>query len=267
MSFLHSSTHSDHDPHDEKRSAVYIPDSLASKLLSVCDAAAGLESSEPNSPIQSDLEDLWSNILASSVSSVDSFKVEEDIQRLAERYGLAQCLSGQNLRSWLSEVENLETPTEDLYRDILEAAFGNTSGGTAFKNGDYNTFQLDDLFNNVSHSCSDAHPRGFRAVFIMDLGLTDLLQFDEQAGAPVESPAEITLLPPSEVNTHQEQPSFYHNRPHTPQVVRVDLSNKNYHDFWEVPNLMKKPNLFPPTLRNIKNWIYWRRVHGRRHSV
>jgi hypothetical protein len=27
---------------------------------------------------------------------------------------------------------------------------------------------------------------------------------------------------------------------------------------------MKKPTLFPPTLRNIKDWIFWRRVHGRR---
>jgi hypothetical protein len=109
-----------------------------------------MELSEPGSPIDSDLDDLWSNILTSSISSVDSFGVEEVIRRFAERYGLVHCLPGSNL-NWLDEVENLEAPSEDLYRDLLEAAFGNPSGGTTFENDDYDTTpQAGISFLNVS---------------------------------------------------------------------------------------------------------------------
>jgi len=132
MSLL-PSTHSEHDSSDGRRSAIYLPDGLAAKLLSVCDATAEMELSEPNSPIHSDLDDLWSNILASSVSSVGSFRAEEVIRCFAERYGLVHCLSGSN-PSWLNEVRNLETPSEDMYKDLLEAAFGNPSSETAYKN-------------------------------------------------------------------------------------------------------------------------------------
>lgn len=58
---------------------------------------------------------------------------------------------------------------------------------------------------------------------------------------------------------------IYYNRPHTPQVIEVDLSQKSPYDFWAIPNWqMKKPSLFPPTPRNIKDWIFWRRVYGRK---
>jgi len=152
MSLLLPSTHSEHDSSDERRSAIYIPDGLAAKLLNVCDATAEMELSESNSPIHSDLDDLWSNILASSVSSVDSLRAEEVIRRFAERYGLVHCLSGSNL-SWLNEVGNLETPSEDLYKDLLEAAFGNPSGGTAYENEEPDdTPKIEVSFLNVSLS-------------------------------------------------------------------------------------------------------------------
>jgi len=124
------SARSEHDSPDGRRSAIYLPDGLAAKLLSVCDVTAGIESSEPGSPIDHDLDDLWSGILA---SSVDSLGAEEVIRRFVERYGPVPCLSGSDLK-WLHEVDTLETPPEDLYKGLLEAAFGNPSGGTAFEN-------------------------------------------------------------------------------------------------------------------------------------
>ena len=133
MSLLPSSTHFERDSPDERRSAIYLPDGLAAKLMSVCDATAEIELSEPNSPIHSDLDDLWSNILASSVSSAGPFGAEEAVRRFAGQYGLVRCLSGSNM-NWLGEVENFETPSEELYKDLLEAAFGTPSGGTAFEN-------------------------------------------------------------------------------------------------------------------------------------
>lgn len=98
---------------------------------------------------------------------------------------------------------------------------------------------------------------------------TGLLQLDEEVDGPPEWSPQITHLPLSldlpEAYICPETPRFYYNRPHTPQVIRVDLSQSNYqYDFWAIPNLLKKPSLFPPTLRNIKNWIFWRRVHGGR---
>ena len=150
MSFLHTSAHSEHDYRDERRGAIYLPDGLALKLLCVCDAATGLELSEPDSQIHSDLEDLWSSILASSVGSVGSGGAEEDLQKFAERYGLAHCLEGSNVGR-LTEVGDFEAPSEDLYKEILEAAFGNPSGGAAFENGGYDaSSQTEDLFLNVS---------------------------------------------------------------------------------------------------------------------
>ena len=150
MSLLPPSTHSGHGTVDGRRGAIYLQDCLAAGLLNVCDAAAGLESSEPDSPIHSDLDDLWSSVLASSVSSVDSFRAEEVVRRFVERYGLVHCLSSANL-GWLNEVENLDTPSEDLYKDLLDAAFGNPSGGTAFENNDRdNTPQMGISFLNVS---------------------------------------------------------------------------------------------------------------------
>lgn len=96
---------------------------------------------------------------------------------------------------------------------------------------------------------------------------TGLLQFDEEVDDPPEWSPQITPFSSSldlpEANTYLEPPRFYHDRPHTPQVIRVDLSQKNHYDYWAIPNLMKKPSLFPPTLRNIKDWIFWRRVYGR----
>ena len=149
MSFLHPSAHSERDVDDGRRGAIYLPDGLATKLLCVCDAAAGLQSSEPDSPIHSDLEDLWSNVRASSVSPVDSVRAEEDIRRFAERYGLDHCLSHSNL-SWLDEVK---TSSEDLYKDLLEAAFGNPSGGAAYKyGGSEGSSQIEESFLNVSPS-------------------------------------------------------------------------------------------------------------------
>ena len=253
MSFIHPSAHSDRDLCDERRSAIYLPDGLATKLLCVCDAAAVLESSEPNSPIHSDLEDLWSNVRASSVSSVDSVRAEEDIRRFAQRYGLGHCHSCSSL--------NLlgETPSEILYKDLLEAAFGNPSGRTAFENGGHsNSFQIEELFINVSPSVFK-HPDGMLPQCVFLIVLTDFLQFDE-AGRPAESSPEIvdSSPPPS-----RKTPRIYYNRPHTPQVIYVNLSQQNYHDFWEIPNLMQKPSLFPPTPRNIKDWIFWQRVYGR----
>lgn len=163
MSFIRHSAHSDRDPHDERRSAVYLPNALATKLLCVCDAAAGLGLSEPNSPIDSDLEDLWSNIRASSVIPVDSCRAEEDIRRFAERYGLEYCLSCSNL-SWLGEDGKLKTPSENVYEELLEAAFGNTSGRTAFENGGpNNSSQIEDLIFNVSQSVFEGPDA--RAVF------------------------------------------------------------------------------------------------------
>lgn len=153
MSFFPPSTHSEDGPpneNNERRSAICIPDGLATKLLSVCDVTAGMESSEPGSPICSDFDDLWSSILASSVSSVGSSGTEEVIQRFAERYGLVPYLSGSNL-NWLNEVENLETPSEDLYKDLLEAAFGEPSGGAASESEDRDTTpQVGVSFLNVS---------------------------------------------------------------------------------------------------------------------
>jgi len=149
MSLLPLSTHSGHGTVDGRRSAIYLPDCLAAELLNVCDAA---ESSEPDSPIHSDLDDLWSSVLASSVSSVDSFRAEEVVRSFAEQYGLVHCLSSANL-SWLNEVENLGAPSEDLYKDLLNAAFGNPSGGTAFESNDRdNTPQIGISFLNVSFS-------------------------------------------------------------------------------------------------------------------
>jgi len=150
MSFVPPSTHSEHGTVDERRSAIYLPDHLAAELLNVCDATAGLEPSEPGSPIHSDLDELWSGVLASSVSSVDSFRAQEVVRRFAERYGLVHCLSSANL-SWLNEVENLEAPSEDLYKDLLDAAFGSPSGGTAFDSNDRdNTPQIGHSFLDVS---------------------------------------------------------------------------------------------------------------------
>jgi len=154
MTLLPPPTRSEHDSPDERRSAVYLPDCLATKILSVSDATAEMELSEPNSPIHSVLDDLWSNILASSVDSAGSCGAEGVIRRFAERYGLVHCLSRSSL-DWLSQVENLETPSEDLYKDLLEAAFGNPSGGTAYENGDHDTTpQLGVSFFNV---CSFLH--------------------------------------------------------------------------------------------------------------
>lgn len=124
------SARSEHGFPDGRRSAIYLPDGLAAKLLSVCDVTAGIESSEPGSPIDHDLEDLWSGILA---SSVDSHGVEEVIRSFVERYGPVPYLSGSDL-NWFHEAETPETPPEDLYKALLEAAFGNPSGGTAFEN-------------------------------------------------------------------------------------------------------------------------------------
>lgn len=248
--------HSERDPDNERRVAIYLPDGLATKLLCVCDAAAELESSEPNSTIHSDLEDLWSNVRASSVSAVDLFRAEEDVQRFVERYGLVHCLSCSDL-SWLG-VGMVKTPSEGLYEDILEAAFGNSSGRAAFENVDRNiSSEIEDLFLNVS-------PPAFKVfasciLLVVNFGLTDCLQFNE-AGEPIEPFPEIPQSSPP----LRETSRVYHDRPHTPQVIYVNLSQQKYHDFWEIPDLMKKPSLFPPTLRNIKNWIFWRRIYGRR---
>jgi hypothetical protein len=151
MSFLHPSVHSENDPHDGRRVAIYLPDGLALKLLCVCDAAAGLEFSEPDSPVHSDLEDLWSSVSASPVGSVDLVRAEEELREFAERYGLAHCLEASNL-SWLTEDGDLrEAPSEELYKELLEAAFGKSSGGTAFENVGWDTSsQSEDLFLNVS---------------------------------------------------------------------------------------------------------------------
>jgi len=141
------SAHSEQGSSAGRRSAIYLPDGLAAKLLSVCDVTAGVESSEPDSPIHHDLDDLWSGILASPVDSVGA---EEVIRRFVERYGLVPCLSGSDL-SWLHEVETLETPPEDLYKGLLEAAFGNPSGGTTFENAVQDTApQMGVSFLNVS---------------------------------------------------------------------------------------------------------------------
>lgn len=152
-SFFHHSTRSERDFHDKRRGAIYLPDRLATKLLRVCDAAVDIELSEPHSRIHSDLEDLWSNIRASSLGSVDSFRAEEDVRRFAERYGLVHCLSCSNL-GWLGDVGKLnKTPPENLYEEILEAAFGIQNGGTAFENGGQNNYShIQDLFINVSPS-------------------------------------------------------------------------------------------------------------------
>ncbi|KAF9646187.1 hypothetical protein BDM02DRAFT_3130551 [Thelephora ganbajun] len=236
MSLL-PSAHSEHESHDGRRSAIHLPDGLAAKLLSICDATARVELSEPNSPIHSDLDDLWSNILT---SSMDSFRAEEAIRRFAERYGLVHCLSGSNL-NWLNEVGNLETPSEGLYKDLLEAAFGDPSGGTAFENEDHDaSSQLELSFLNI----------------------------DEEADGLVGWSSKISRFSPTRdlprENTGHETPRFYYNRPHTPQIIRIDSCQKNRYDFWAIPNLMEKPSLFPPTLRNIKDWIFWQRVYGRR---
>lgn len=146
------STHSEQDSFDERRGAIYLPDGLAAKLLNVCDAAAGLESSEPSSLIDFDLDDMWSSVLASSVSSTGSFGAEEVIQHFAERYGLVHCLSSANL-SWLNKARNLGVPSEDLYKDLLDAAFGTPSSGTAYEREDHdNNPQMGLSFLNVSSS-------------------------------------------------------------------------------------------------------------------
>jgi len=158
MSLL-PSARSEHGSTDGRRSAIYLPDGLAAKLLSVCDVTAGMEPPEPGSPIHHDLDDLWSEILASSAGSVDSSGAEEVLRRFAERYGLVPCLSGPNL-NWIHGVETLETPPGDLYKDLLEAAFGNTSGGTAFENEDQDTApQTGVSFLRVSPSSIPERPR------------------------------------------------------------------------------------------------------------
>lgn len=136
MSLFPSSRSENDSPHG-RRSAIYLPDGLATKLLNVCDVSAEMESSEPSSPIHQDLDDLLSDILASSASSVDSLGAEEAIRRFAERYGLVPCLSGSNMNR-LHEAEALGTPSEDLYKGLLEAAFGNRSGVT-FENEEKDT--------------------------------------------------------------------------------------------------------------------------------
>ena len=275
MSLLLSPTRFENDPSDERRGAIYLPDALAAKLLNVCDAAAGLESSEPNSPIHSDLDDLWSGILTSSVGSVDSFRGEEIIRGFAERYGLDHCLSSSDL-SWLNKVGDLETPSKDLYKDILEAAFGTASGGTTYETEDRDYTPIGFSYCNVSsllleRSALTDETFARALLYVCCLGLTiliDPLQFDEEAAGPAEwsppNPHFLLSQDLPEINTHHEPPRFYYNRPHTPQVIRVNLSQKSSHDFWEVPNVMKKPTLFPPTLRNIRDWIFWRRMHRRR---
>ena len=149
---LPPSTLSEHDPFDERRGAIYLPDGLAAKLLSVCDAAAGLEPSEPNSQIHSDLDDLWSSILASPASPIDSSntKAEEAIQRFAERYGLVHCFPSGNL-SWLDKTGNTKPASADLYKDLLEAAFGKQSGGSVYER-EYrdNTLKIAISYPNVS---------------------------------------------------------------------------------------------------------------------
>ena len=166
MSLLLPSTRSENGSPDERRSAIYLSDGLAVKLLCVCDATAGMESSEPSSLIHSDLDDLWSNILASSSSSVDSPEAEEVIRRFAERYGLVPCLEGSNL-NLLDAVENIETPSEDLYKELLEAAFGSSSCRTSFENEYRNTaLRIGAPFFNVSsfpqleHLCTRVPHRG-----------------------------------------------------------------------------------------------------------
>ena len=58
--------------------------------------------------------------------------------------------SGSDL-NWLSEVGNLETPSEDLYKDLLEAAFGNPSGGAAYEIEEpHDALQIEHSFLNVS---------------------------------------------------------------------------------------------------------------------
>jgi len=100
------------------------------------------------------------------------------------------------------------------------------------------------------------------------INLSGRLQLDEEVDDPPEWSPQITHLPPSldlpGAHTYPETPRFYYNRPHTPQVIRVDLSQNNQYDFWTIPNIMKKPSFFPLTPRNIKDWIFWRRVHGGR---
>ena len=147
---------SERDSSDGRRSAIYLPDSLATKLLSACDVAAGMESSEPGSSFHSDLDDLWSNITRSSVSSVDSFRAEQVTQRFVERYGLVPC----------PKNSNLDTPCEELYKDILEAAFGDSGGGTAPENEDHSVIpQIEVLFLEVSlSSLSDARARKLRVM-------------------------------------------------------------------------------------------------------
>ena len=100
--------------------------------------------------------------------------------------------------------------------------------------------------------------RGLCAGPVVDLELTHCLQFDEASG-----PTELSL------NIHRSSPPLretqrvYYDRPHTPQIIYVNLSQQKYHDVWEIPDVMKKPSLFPPTPRNIKNWIFWRRMYGK----
>lgn len=150
MSLLHPSTHSEPDSHDERRGAIYLPDGLAVKLLCVCDAAVGLEISDPDSPIHSDLEDLWSNVIASPASSLDPVRAEADVRHFAEQYGLAHCLEGCSVGR-LCEAGKLENPPEDLYKELLEAAFGNPNNEAAFENGGHDaSSQIEDIFLNVS---------------------------------------------------------------------------------------------------------------------
>ena len=152
MTLLPPSTPSKHEPFGERRGAIYLPDGLAAKLLSVCDAAAELEPSESNSQIHADLDDLWSSILASPAGPIDSSnsKAEEAIRRFAERYGLVHCFSGANL-SWLDKTGNAKPASADRYKDLLEAAFGKQSGGSAHER-EYrdNTPQIEISYPNVS---------------------------------------------------------------------------------------------------------------------
>lgn len=98
---------------------------------------------------------------------------------------------------------------------------------------------------------------------MQNLELTNLLQFDEEADGPVGWPTHFSpSLDLPETHTSHEVSRYYYNRPHTPQVIQVDPSQKKSLNFWATPNPMKKPSLFPPTPRNIKNWIFWRRVYG-----
>lgn len=151
MSFLLSSTPSEYHFHDGRRDGIYLPDGLAAKLFSVCDAITELEFQQ-NSRIHTDLEDLLSNILTPSASPVDWFRAEEDIRLFAKEHCLVQCLENSSQVSF-GEACDLEKYPEDLYDDILEAAFGSVSGRPALEcEGHSSCSQLNHLLFNVSTS-------------------------------------------------------------------------------------------------------------------